>query len=82
LRIGELIAGEAQVTALPFTDVPIRSSGSLRRPGGVRRFTRIVGFFGMLAAAVRIARAVEAHRDPDLEDLQVLGISEKLPKAW
>jgi hypothetical protein len=31
---------------------------------------------------VRIARAVEAHRDPDLEDLQVLGISEKLPKAW
>lgn len=36
----------------------------------------------ILGAATRAARAVEARRDPRPDDLRLLGITGKLPKAW
>ena len=36
----------------------------------------------MFGAATRVAAAVEARREPDPEDLTVLGIKGKLPRAW
>ncbi len=44
--------------------------------------TSIADYLGMLAAATRAARAVEARRDPRPADLETLGITGKLPKAW
>ena len=43
---------------------------------------RTVMLFEIFAAAVRVASAVEARRDPNPADLERLGISGKLPKVW
>lgn len=43
---------------------------------------RAVDILGMLGAATRVARAVEAHRDPRDADLRKLGITSRLPKVW
>jgi hypothetical protein len=45
-------------------------------------FTRALDVFAVLGAALRAARAVEAHRNPAAEDLQILGIRNPLPKSW
>ena len=45
-------------------------------------FTRVLDVFAVLGAALRAARAVEAHRSPAAEDLQILGIRNPLPKSW
>ena len=39
-------------------------------------------YLQMFAAATRAARAVEARREPRPADLETLGITGKLPKAW
>ena len=45
-------------------------------------FTRVLDVFAVLGAALRAARAVEAHRSPAAGDLQILGIRNSLPKSW
>jgi hypothetical protein len=45
-------------------------------------FSRVAEVFGMLGAAIRVARATEAHRAPHRADLLKLGITGDLPKGW
>jgi hypothetical protein len=53
-----------------------------RASAGPSLIERIVGFFSLMGAAIRVARAVESHRNADVADLRVLGITSKLPRSW
>lgn len=42
----------------------------------------VVNFFEMFGASIRVARAVEARRQPTAADLLQLGIEGPLPRSW
>ena len=63
---------------LPITHAPRAPSHS----GVAAIVDRISGFFAMSGADIRVARAVEARREPHPADLQLLGVRGRLPKGW
>ena len=68
-----------------FLPVSHLSMGS-RKHSALDRLSAVaawgVDMMGLLSASCRVARAVEARRNPEEADLKTLGIKGPLPKTW
>ncbi len=59
------------------------ASGAFAWTGPLAQGARsILDLMTTIAAAGRVANAVEARRQPALADLRTLGISRALPRTW
>jgi len=68
-----------------MVDLPVSNLSSTPVRPGFRiadAVSHLSGFFAQMGAAVRVSRAVEAHRTPNPADLRILGIDAPLPRSW